>query len=97
MVDAVKHVILVKSVKGGVGKSTVSAQLALSLWHSGYKVILSRSSVILCIFFLFCTLFQQVGLLDIDLCGPSVPYLMNLEGNDGEYAHQISEKRTMIQ
>jgi Mrp family chromosome partitioning ATPase len=30
----------------------------------------------------------QVGLLDIDLCGPSVPYLLNLEGKD---VHQSSE------
>lgn len=36
--DKVKHVILVKSVKGGVGKSTISSQLALSLWDAGYKV-----------------------------------------------------------
>lgn len=38
MVDSVKHIVLVKSVKGGVGKSTVSTQLALSLWESGYRV-----------------------------------------------------------
>lgn len=38
MVDNVRHIILVKSVKGGVGKSTVSTQLALSLWESGYRV-----------------------------------------------------------
>lgn len=49
MVDNVKHIILVKSVKGGVGKSTVSTQLALSLWESGYRV----SSLI--IHFLFCS------------------------------------------
>lgn len=36
--NKVKHVILVKSVKGGVGKSTVSTQLALTLWDAGYKV-----------------------------------------------------------
>lgn len=38
MLENVKHVVLVKSVKGGVGKSTISTQLALSLWHAGYKV-----------------------------------------------------------
>lgn len=43
MVDSVKHIVLVKSVKGGVGKSTVSTQLALSLWESGYRVIESIS------------------------------------------------------
>lgn len=38
MLENVKHVILVKSVKGGVGKSTISTQLALSLYDAGYKV-----------------------------------------------------------
>jgi len=32
----------------------------------------------------------QVGILDVDLCGPSVPYLLNLEGGD-KYIHQSSE------
>ncbi|XP_045771805.1 cytosolic Fe-S cluster assembly factor NUBP2 homolog [Maniola jurtina] len=57
MLENVKRVILVLSGKGGVGKSTVSTQLALTLKERGYKV----------------------GLLDIDLCGPSVPYILNLE------------------
>ncbi|GBP68249.1 Cytosolic Fe-S cluster assembly factor NUBP2 homolog [Eumeta japonica] len=57
MLDDVKHIVLVLSGKGGVGKSTVSTQLALTLKENGYKV----------------------GLLDIDLCGPSVPYILNLE------------------
>ncbi|XP_030377572.1 cytosolic Fe-S cluster assembly factor NUBP2 homolog [Scaptodrosophila lebanonensis] len=60
MLDKVKNVIVVLSGKGGVGKSTVSTQLALALRETGYKV----------------------GLLDIDLCGPSVPYLLGLEGSD---------------
>ncbi|XP_055906145.1 cytosolic Fe-S cluster assembly factor NUBP2 homolog [Eupeodes corollae] len=60
MLDKVKHVILVLSGKGGVGKSTVSTQLALALKEHGLKV----------------------GLLDIDLCGPSVPYLLGLEGKE---------------
>lgn len=60
MLDKVKHVILVLSGKGGVGKSTVSTQFALALREAGHKV----------------------GLLDIDLCGPSVPYLLGLEGRD---------------
>lgn len=40
MLDGVKHVILVLSGKGGVGKSTVSTQLALGLKDKGFKVIL---------------------------------------------------------
>ena len=34
----VDHIVVVLSGKGGVGKSTVCAQLALSLVHSGKKV-----------------------------------------------------------
>ncbi|RZF48850.1 hypothetical protein LSTR_LSTR003230 [Laodelphax striatellus] len=60
MLDGVKHIILVLSGKGGVGKSTVSTQLALGLKESGFKV----------------------GLLDVDICGPSIPYLLKLEGHE---------------
>ncbi|KAI5728075.1 hypothetical protein M8J77_011148 [Diaphorina citri] len=66
MLDGVKHVILVLSGKGGVGKSTVSTQLALGLKDKGFKV----------------------GILDIDLCGPSVPHLLNIENSD---VHQCPE------
>ncbi len=55
-----KHKILVLSGKGGVGKSTVAAQLALLLSSQG----------------------KEVGLLDIDICGPSIPRMLNLEGNE---------------
>jgi Mrp family chromosome partitioning ATPase len=44
-----KHIILVLSGKGGVGKSTFSAQLAFAFAAQGL----------------------EVGLLDIDICGPS--------------------------
>lgn len=56
----IKHTILVLSGKGGVGKSTVSAQIAFSLIKAGKKV----------------------GILDIDLCGPSIPRLVGLVGKD---------------
>ena len=55
--DTVEHVILVLSGKGGVGKSTVSAQLALALKYAGKKV----------------------GILDVDLCGPSIPRMLGVE------------------
>ncbi|KAL9246966.1 hypothetical protein vseg_020444 [Gypsophila vaccaria] len=56
----VKHKILVLSGKGGVGKSTFSAQLSYALAAMDY----------------------QVGLLDIDICGPSIPKMLGLEGQD---------------
>jgi len=56
--DQIKHKILILSGKGGVGKSTVAASLAISLALSGHRV----------------------GLLDVDIHGPSVPKLLNIEG-----------------
>ena len=55
--EMIKHVIIVLSGKGGVGKSTVSANLALNLSEKGY----------------------QVGLLDCDMHGPTIPTLLGLE------------------
>ncbi|KAI1655581.1 P-loop containing nucleoside triphosphate hydrolase protein [Daldinia decipiens] len=53
----VKHILLVLSGKGGVGKSSVTTQLALSLSLSGHSV----------------------GVLDVDLTGPSMPRMFNIE------------------
>merc|ERR1712141_799745 len=63
---SVKHIFLVLSGKGGVGKSTVATQLALSLVQRG----------------------KRVGLLDVDICGPSIPHMLNLTGKD---VHQCTE------
>jgi ATP-binding protein involved in chromosome partitioning len=52
----IKHTFLVLSGKGGVGKSTVAVNLALSLAEEGYRI----------------------GLLDIDIHGPSVPTMLGL-------------------
>nr|AFN53629.1 putative ATP-binding protein [Linum usitatissimum] len=54
----VKHKILILSGKGGVGKSTFSAQLSFALAAMDF----------------------QVGLLDVDICGPSIPKMLGLEG-----------------
>uniref|UniRef100_A0A7S4QSI7 Cytosolic Fe-S cluster assembly factor NUBP1 homolog n=1 Tax=Alexandrium monilatum TaxID=311494 RepID=A0A7S4QSI7_9DINO len=62
----VKRKILVLSGKGGVGKSTMSAQLSFG----------------------FAARSMDVGLLDVDICGPSVPRMLGLLGQD---VHQSSE------
>lgn len=85
MLDEVKHILLVLSGKGGVGKSTVSTQLALTLKEAGFKVRKCQNNTF---FFKNKYVFCQVGLLDIDLCGPSVPYLLQLENKD---VHQAPE------
>ncbi|KUJ17589.1 putative amino-acid permease inda1 [Mollisia scopiformis] len=57
--DKVKHIVLVLSGKGGVGKSSITTQLALSLSLAGHSV----------------------GILDIDLTGPSIPRLFSIESS----------------
>ena len=56
----IAHRIFVLSGKGGVGKSTFSAQLAFGLARQGFRV----------------------GLLDVDICGPSIPLMMGLRGSE---------------
>jgi len=53
----IKHIVLVLSGKGGVGKSSITTQLALTLSLQGYSV----------------------GVLDIDLTGPSIPRFFGIE------------------
>jgi len=66
--EQIKHQILVLSGKGGVGKSTVAANLAVSLVLAG----------------------KRVGLLDIDIHGPSIPKILNLEAKRAQsVGHQI--------
>lgn len=54
----IRHKIVVLSGKGGVGKSTVAVNLAVSLMLSG----------------------KRVGLMDVDIHGPSVPTMLGLTG-----------------
>lgn len=64
----VKHKVLVLSGKGGVGKSTFAATLARSLAARQED---DDDDVDV----------PQIGLLDIDICGPSIPRIMGLESN----------------
>jgi Mrp family chromosome partitioning ATPase len=55
--DPVRNIVLVLSGKGGVGKSSITTQLALTLSLQGHTV----------------------GVLDIDLTGPSIPRFFGIE------------------
>jgi len=56
MLSGVKNIIAVASGKGGVGKSTVAANIAVGLARSG----------------------ASVGLLDMDIYGPSIPTMFGI-------------------
>ncbi len=70
----VKNIIFVLSGKGGVGKSSVSSQLALTLAN------MEDSK-------------YQIGLLDIDICGPSIPRMLGLEDQE---VHQSNDGWTPV-
>ncbi len=57
--EHIKNKILVMSGKGGVGKSSIAAYLAVVLAEKGYKV----------------------GMLDVDLHGPSIQRMLGVNGN----------------
>ncbi|MGE4552337.1 MAG: P-loop NTPase [Desulfovibrionaceae bacterium] len=54
----IKYKLFIMSGKGGVGKSSVSVNIAAALAEKGFKV----------------------GLMDVDIHGPSVPTLLGLKG-----------------
>ena len=83
----VRHKVLVLSGKGGVGKSTVSAMLAQAFsglvdgneQHSnGGDHAKNHKSEI------------TVGLMDTDLCGPSIPRMLLGESNTANTIHTTS-------
>lgn len=78
--DNVKNIVLVLSGKGGVGKSSITTQLALTLSLQGHTV----------------------GVLDIDLTGPSIPRFFGIEQSKVRQAPggwipvQVHEKQTLL-
>lgn len=71
-IPGIKNIIAVASGKGGVGKSTVTANLAVTLAKMGFNV----------------------GILDADIYGPSVPIMFDVE-NDKPLAVTIDGKSKM--
>lgn len=58
--QSIKHIVAIQSGKGGVGKSTVTWNLALEFANRGY----------------------EIGILDADITGPSIPILAGIVGQD---------------
>jgi len=56
----IRHKLAILSGKGGVGKSTITANLAIALARKGHKV----------------------GVLDIDIHGPSIPKILGIRGQE---------------
>lgn len=68
-VGEIDNIIAVASGKGGVGKSTVAANIACGLQAKGFKV----------------------GLLDLDIYGPSLPIILGFNGQP-----ELTQERKLI-
>jgi len=71
-IPGIKNIVAVASGKGGVGKSTVTANLAVTLAKMGFNV----------------------GILDADIYGPSVPIMFDVE-NEKPLAINVEGKSKM--
>ena len=69
----IKNIIAISSGKGGVGKSTISSNISISLSKLGF----------------------QVGLIDADIFGPSIPTIFNTENEQPNYK-TINKKNIII-
>ena len=70
ILPGIKNTIAVASGKGGVGKSTVAANLAVAMAKDGY----------------------QVGLIDADIYGPSIPLMLGIKDKPQIYQNQKTKK-----
>ena len=71
-IAGIKNIIAVASGKGGLGKSTITANLAVSLSQMGF----------------------EVGILDADIYGPSIPIMFDVE-NEKPLAVNVDGKSKM--
>ena len=96
-----KHVVVVSSAKGGVGKSTTAGLNQGHLGRSVYPVLVNLALGLTAVkpvcltpngpaARMFTTLQGlQVGLLDADVFGPSIPKMMNLRGLPSVSANKL--------
>jgi Mrp family chromosome partitioning ATPase len=78
----VKHKILVLSGKGGVGTFSLLFAVALISRANILNCFQGKSTVSAQLAFALAKQGKQVGLLDVDICGPSIPRMLGLVGQE---------------